>query len=458
MPAEIYTKAYLKEELPARIKEHLRSGDYDPTHLPTYEFLNSTGFETRGIAKAIQRHFDEDMTLHEFLKKQGFTAKSSDWPSTHQETVKLLNEFRRSRIERNDDRESTVSTMESAMRGNIRISKKLHGIDNLLFYARHDSGAEKYKQREQVEDILDYIYLNKSDGTFENYVRFFRFFYEFCNIRTRIDENPTKAVDFQYNTDRSSNSSPEPLTDEDISLLWETVKQLHEKRTLSEPVENLVTRHGLRRWQIYVMVLLLLGIAVGPRSLEYERTNCQEDWVFGEENFIRFPVRKNLPGEVPILAHPGFLAAYRDYMEETNENWNGKPFPEQSNKRGSITKNTLNNWLAALCEEAGVRQDDGNYPTIQNLRQTWHTEYLKVLRVNDIRLKLTADEAGTKDSDQPKISYRSKEEERRSIRDLITKNFEKLVPLDGLPDEMSKVLAEDGYVDSQKSLYEFNSD
>ncbi len=455
MPAEKYHKTYLKEQLSAEIKEHRREDRLDPTRLPTYEYLNAKGFNTRGLTKAIQRHFGDEMTLHQFLKEQGFGQGDSDWPTTHGETIEHLNGFSKSRLTRNNDRPDTHTTMKSAMREVLRTVQELHGTDNLLLFARHETEDEKYKRNEQIEAVIDEIREKKSDGATENYVRYLRFFYEYVSPRARIDTNPVKEVESQYGFDTNPEKDPNPLTDDQIDQLWRTLKQLPERRTLSDSVENIAARYGLRTWQIYMMVLVILGIAVGPRSKEYIRTNCREDWNFGENPYIEFPVRKNLPGQVPILAHPEFLMAFRDYMEATIENWNGKPFPNPRTKSGSRTPMTLNNWLAALCEEADVRLDDGSYPTLQNLRQTWHTEYLKVLRIDDVRLKLVADEAGTKDEDQPKISYRSDEEERKGIRSLITRDFEELLPLSKLPDEMAEVLDEEEYIETQADLSDF---
>ncbi|ERG90246.1 MAG: hypothetical protein J07HQW1_00264 [Haloquadratum walsbyi J07HQW1] len=134
-------------------------------------------------------------------------------------------------------------------------------------------------------------------------------------------------VEGQYDFDTTSDTDPDPPTDDQIRTLWETLKQLPDRRNLTERVENLATRHGLREWQVFMMTLLTLGVGVGPRSREYIRTECREDWILDDDPYIEFPVRKNLPGEVPVLARPEFLAAFRDYMEETRDDWNGKPFP-----------------------------------------------------------------------------------------------------------------------------------
>lgn len=201
-----------------------------------------------------------------------------------------------------------------------------------------------------------------------------------------------------------------------------------------------------------MLVLLTLGVGVGPRSRDYIRTNCREHWSLDDDPHIEFPVRKNLPGDVPVLTHPEFLAAFLDYMEVTRENWNGKPFPNPDTESGSRSVNALNNWLAALSEEAEIRLDDGSYPTMQNLRQTWHTQYHKVLRKNKVQLKLVADEAGTQNEKHVEVSHRPDEEERETIRALATRDFQDLLPLDDLSDVMSNVLDQAQYVDTQTQL------
>lgn len=456
MPAEKYHKAYLEEQFPVTLQEHLRADGLDPTHLPTYEYLNTKGFETRGLSQAIQRHFGAEMTLHQFLRQHGFGHQGDgDWPTTHEETINHLNGYRASRRERNDDADDTISTMETAMREALRVLQDLHGTDNLLLFARYETEAERQDRNEKILAVLDTFKADKSGGAAENYTRYLRDFYEYADALTRIDHNPVMEVEGQYDFDTTSDTDPDPPTDDQIQTLWETLKQLPDRRNLTERVENLATRHGLREWQVFMMTLLTLGVGVGPRSREYIRTNCREDWILDDDPYIEFPVRKNLPGEVPVLARPEFLAAFRDYMEETRDDWNGKPFPNPDAESGSRSANTLNNWLEALCEEAGVRLEDGSYPTMQNLRQVWHNQYHEVLRKNKVQLKLVADEAGTQNEKHIEVSYRTDEEERETIRSLATRDFENLLPLDELPDVMSTVLNQAQYMDTQTELDEF---
>ena len=457
MPSEKYHKEYLEKQFPVELREQLRANALDPTRLPTYDYLNAKGFETRGLTRAVKRHYGDEKTLHEFLREQGFGyQKNSRWPTEHQETISLLNGYRESRSERNDDADTTLSTVESALRTVLRTAQDIHGTDNLLFFARYDTENEKYRRNKQTEAIIDRLKAEISGGATGNYVRYFREFYEYAKLRTRIDQNPVSQVEVHYDFDTRSETDVQPLTDKQIRTLWETLKQLPDRDVHAVSVKNLAKRHGLREWQVRMMVLVVLGIGVGPRSQEYIRTQCREDWVLDDDPYIDFPIRKNLPGQVPVLAHPELLDAFREYMEATQSDWNGKPFPSTTSESGSRCGNTLNNWLKALCEEAGVRLDDGNYPTLQNLRQTWHNQYHQILRKNKVQLQLVAEEQGTQDERQVKMSYRTEDEERKSIRTLATRDFEELLPFSELPDVMSEVIEVGEYFEEQADLSDFS--
>lgn len=186
------------------------------------------------------------MTLHRFLQQRGFGHQDDDeWPSTHEETINLLNGYRDSRSERNDDADDTLSTMESAMRTVLRAMQDLHEIENLLFFARYDTETERQDRNVKMEAMLDKLKAEISGGAAENYTRYLKDFYEYAKPRTRIDQNPVVEVEGQYDFDTTPDTDPEPLTDDQIRTLWKTLKLLPDRRDLTAPVENLATRHGL---------------------------------------------------------------------------------------------------------------------------------------------------------------------------------------------------------------------
>lgn len=456
MPAEKYTKEFLERRLPAKIRETMRSDGLSLARPPTYDYLNANGFCTRGINNALQRHFNQDMTLHRWLRKKSFSGpEESEWPTDHEETRHYLNKFIKSRCDRHNDRDATLNTVKTALRVALRQSRDLHGTDGLLQYARYESTEEKLANHRQLRDLCDKYQAKYNGGTAENYIRYLEDFYEHARIREAVDHNPVKEIRPEYSFDTETATSPRKIPDKAVTRLWNTLRSLPELKQPSEAVANITKRHGIGRWQVQMMVLLILGIGVGPRTSEYIRTNCREHWHL-QKKYIEFPIRKNGPGEVPILVRADFLAAFIEYMEATNPDWNGKPFPNADAGSGSRVGATLNNWLQALCKEADVRYDDGTYPTIQNLRQYWHNKYQQSLTHENVRLRLVAQSAGTSTTGEVKESYATDETMRESIEELIAEHFEGLLPLDELPQEMRRVVDQSQYIDTQSTLATFD--
>lgn len=456
MPAEKYSRTYLEERFPAELREHLRDDNLPPTRLPSYDYLTAKGFQTRGLSKAIKRHFGTTETLSSFLRKQGFgVGDGGDWPTSHAETIKMLNGFRDSRRDRNDDASTTLDTVKSAMRWALQATQELHGTDNLLAYARYSDETEKFQRNSEIEEVLDNLKAEQSGGAADTYSRYLKDFYSYSSVHTSIDYNPIKEVEQQYDFDTTASSDSQPVTDEQVTAIWETLKQLPERRELTDTVANLVDRHGMTDWQVQVMALVVFGVGVGPRSIEYVRTDCQTDWHLDEDPYISFPVRKNRPGEVPVLAHPEFLDAYREYMDRTRADWNGKMFPSSNAESGARAPSTMNTWLKAICEEADVRLPDGTYPTLQNLRQRWMNSYLEALRQMDVQIQLVADEAGTENEEHVRASYQSSEEERKRIRSSVRDGFEKPLKLEELPDGMYDVIEKGEFIGTQLAFSDF---
>lgn len=456
MSTEKYTKTYLQEQLPAEIREHRREDNLDPTELPSYDYLKRKGFNPRGLNAALQRHFDKETTLHEFLYEQGFGFQNgNEWNTTHERTISLLNSYRDSRKKRNNDAPDTTATLESALRKIIQVTQQIHNTNNLLLFFQCGTAKAEHRRNKQIESIIDKLKNDLSGGAAENYVRYFKEFYDYVVIHSEFNENPIKKILWQYDFDTTPEKEVSDLDGDQIRKLWRTLKQLPERDDLCNEITGLVGRYGLEHWQELMMVLLVFGVGVGPRASDITRVNCIEHWNFGPDSYVYFPVRKNQPSEIPILARDELLKAHRDYMQATRENWNGKPFPSRQSESGSVSPTTLNRWLSSLSREAEVRLHNGSYPTLQNLRQTWHTRYMESLRKLDVRLRLVADDAGTKTKEIASERYWSASEKRKSIRDLISDDFDEFFPLDELPKAMADELDQSQYMNYQMELDEF---
>jgi hypothetical protein len=437
MPAEKYHKKALEEQIPSKLREQLRADGLSPNRLPTYEYLETTKYHPRGLSKAIKRHYGEDVTLHDYLREHGFGIEVNEtWPTSHPKTIETLNGFKESRVKRNGDSEATIETLKPALRKVLNISQDLHETDNLLSYAQYDTEQGRQQNNRQILAILDELQEDLSDGAAANYIRYFRFFYEYAAIVAKVDMNPIDTVEGEYDLNPDSNSEAVEPSDEELESVWKKLKTLPEQDEFCDRVEHLIEIYGLEQWRIMMMALVLLGVGLGPRSGECEKMNCKKHWHLDQEPYIEFPDRKNQPGEVPIVSHDEFFKQYCCYLDSLIEDWNGRPFPSENSESGSRTATTLNNWLEALWIETGVRLPNGEYPTLQNLREKWHNEYLKVQRIREQHYEVVADERDKKDTEHIRSAYESRREKRETIRQLIRIDLEDMFPLSELPSEM----------------------
>lgn len=456
MPAEKYSKKYLEDRLPALIREHLRQDGLRLSKVPSYDYLQSKGIETRSLNTAIQRHFGSDMTLHSFLEDQGFgTANESKYPTDHPETAKFIEDFTRSREKRGKQAEATIDTIETALRRILVILEDLYGEDNLLRLARYDTDEEKIKHKNTVIDVLDELDKDLSRNTVGNYGRYWRDFYDYVNETAVIDFNPVEGPYDMYDFNQKPSDEPLPLSDEMVKKLWDTLLHLPSQTHLPSKMRGLLSRHGREEWRLQMMVLIVFLISAGPRTGEIIRCDCRNHLHFGEAPSVEYPQRKNGPGEVALLVNAEFLEGYVEYMNKKYNEWNGKLLPSENSESGSRVGDTINNWLDALCKTANVKLENGETPNIQNVRQTWHTNYFRALRHVKIHTTITAKEQDTETVETVGESYVPTEEEQHTIRQFVKSDFQELLEYDRFPDIMSSVINESNYNDFQEDLFKY---
>lgn len=456
MPSEKYTEAYLTERFPVEVRETLRADDLNPTHLPSYEYLNANGFGTRGLNKALERHFEDGRTVHDHLRKHGFDVPhTGEWPCEHDETVRHLDLFVKSRRKRYESPEKSIDTLKSALRKILRISQKVNKTDDLISYGRETDSMSKFERNEQMRAILDHLKDIQDDRTARSYTGYLSDFYDVVASNTDLDFNPVQNVRDEYRFITRS-SDPQPLDDDQIEQLWDTLLRLGQspapkQRASCKSVRDLLTRHGTD-WIIQMMVLIVVGVGIGLRPGECARLHTDQHLKLDDDPHVTFDQRKNLPGTVPILTRCDFIEAYIEYMEATQDSWNRYLFLSTDSESGHRVPETLNNWLEAICRESDVRLDDGSYPTLQNLRQTWHTKYKHTLQKHRVQMQLVADEAGTETSDIVDESYVPDIEDAKTIREFARKDFDDVLPLtEGIPDFMRP----DKSSDQQRELDSF---
>lgn len=444
-------KKTLEEQLPAVLREQLRRDGLPQDHLPSWEYITThTRYSAEGLNNKCERIYGK--TLHEFLRDQGFGARSNGkWPTDDDRTVQSLEYYIQSLEENQGFAETTIGSVKTTIN---KVYEAIHEEDldiEILDIGYYESEEERTTNIQYAKKIIEYLDEQSSDGTMQNYTEYFSRYYRIVKNQYRININPVEEAldEFQWYRSRGD---PTPVTKTQLRDLWNTLDGLDEC-----PVRG----YDLEQWRLWMKALLVFMVAVGPRSKEIERIDVTEQLEFGDDPHVHFVVRKNLrPGEgpekVPIMTGAGFLEAYVDYIDAKGEN--GKLVPSPQSESGCRTPSTLNNWIEALSKAAGVRVADGGVPTIQNFRQLWKNLYKQALQENRKQIKIVAEEGGTETPEVDEQSYISTEKNRRHIRELGRKYFDRILEIDELPDLVSEVVDQEEYISRQTTISKYDSE
>ena len=451
MTNERIDKKTLENQLPAILREQLQRDGLPRDHLPSWEYITAnTRYSAQGLHLKCQEFYDK--SIHEFLRENGFGARSSGkWPTDDEITQQSFDYYIDSLTENKDRAGGTIDSVTSTIN---KIYEAIHEEDlnvELLDIGYYDSEKERINNIQDAKAIIQYIDRQLADDTLLNYTNYFSEYYEIVENRYQINLNPVEEALDEFDWNRTG-GDPHPVTVKQIRNLWNTLDALEEC-----PIE----RYDLDQWRLWMKVLLVFIVAVGPRSNEVEKLDLRTQLHFGEDPHVHFETRKNLdkneaPEKVPIMTGAGFLKAYVDYITTTGKN--GRLVPSPQSQSGSRVPATLNDWLAALCKAANVRLDDGTHATIQNFRQFWKTHYKDAVHQNRDEMTHVSDEGGT---DNPKVDedrYTDPEKNRQHIRDLGREQFDDILDLNELPALVQKELEQNQYINRQADFDDFNTD
>jgi len=448
MSRERISRQVLDERLPAVLREQLRRDGLPRDHLPSWDYIRThTRYSAEGLNIKCQEFYDQ--TLHEHLREHGFGARSNGkWPTDNEETIQSLEYFIKKQEENRGLADSTIESIHSAIR---KVYEAIHEEEldvEMLDLGSYASHKERLTNIQRTVTIIEYMDRTLSDGTMQNYPHYFSEYYRIVKNAYRVDLNPVEQALDEFEWVRSKGEA-HSITEDQLKDVWNTLDNLEEC-----PVQG----YDLDRWKMWMKVLIVFLVAVGPRSSEVERLDVRTQLHFGDDPHVHFDKRKNLrqddaPGYVPIMMGSELLQAYREYIQEVGEN--GRLVPSPQSESGSRTADTLNEWLRRLCKIANVRLPDGTLPTIQNFRQLWKTNYKKALHKNRNEIKFVSDEGGT---DNPKVdeeNYIDDVVNRRHVRELGRKYFGDLLNIDELPKVMQEELDQKEYFDRQTSISEY---
>ena len=448
MTRERIGKQTLEEQLPAILREQLQRDGMPRDHLPSWRYITAnTRYSAEGLNNASQSLYGQ--TLHEFLHEQGFGVRSNGkWPTDDEATIQSL-EYFINKLENNRGfQDSTIDSVNSAISKVYEaIREEDMGVE-ILDLGTYDSDDERLTNVQHTVAITEYMDRVLADSTMQNYPSYFSEYYQIVKNDQRVDFNPVEEALDEFEWVRSRGET-HTITEEQLKDVWNTLDNLEEC-----PVQG----YDLDRWRMWMKVLIVFIVAVGPRSNEVEQLDVRTQLHFGDDPYVHFDERKNLqqddaPEHIPIMLGADYLQAYRDYIRKTGGN--GSLVPSPGSESGCRTSDTLNEWLKRLCKIANVRLPDDTLPTIQNFRQLWKTQYLKALHKNRDHIKFVSDEGGTDDAKVDEENYVDDVVNRQHVRELGQKHFESLLDLDNLPRLMQEVLDQTEYVDRQATFSDY---
>jgi len=448
MTRERIGKQTLEKQLPAILQEQLQRDGMPRDHLPSWRYITAnTRYSAEGLNNKCQDLYEQ--TLHEFLREEGFGVQSNGkWPTDDEATIQSL-EYYTNKLENNRGfQDSTIDSVHSTIQKVYEaIREDRIGVE-MLDLGTYESDEERLTNVRNTVSIIEYMDRILADSTMQNYPYYFSEYYRIVKNDHRVDFNPVEEALDEFEWVRSR-GEVHTITEEQLSDVWNTLYNLEEC-----PVEG----YDLDYWRMWMKVLIVFIVAVGPRSNEVEQFDARTQLHFGDDPYVHFDERKNLrqddaPEKVPIMLGADFLQAYRDYIRETDAN--GSLVPSSKSKSGCRTPDTLNDWLKRLCKIANVRLPDSTLPTIQNFRQLWKTHYLKALHKNRDHIKFVSEEGGTNDHTVDEKSYVDDIVNRRQVRELARKDFDTLLDLDELPKLMQYELNQTEYLDTQTTFSDY---
>jgi len=443
-------KKTLEEQLPAILREQYRKDGFPPDHLPSWEYITAnTRYTAEGLNNKSKQLYGQ--TLLEHLRKLGFGIRSDgEWPTDDEETIRSLEYYIQVLEEKKLLADSTINSIESAINKAYKAIREENLDTDLLQLGQFDSEEERITNIQRTITILEYMDHSLDDGTLINYSDYLSDYYDIAGNRYLVNFNPIEPARQEFRWYRTW-GDPQPITESQLNDLWNVLNTLDEC-----PVQG----YDLQHWRLWLKMLIVFLIAVGPRSNEIERLDLRTQLHLGADPHVRFEERKNLRNyedqvTVPIMTGVGFIRAYRDFIEETDQN--GKLVPSLESESGCRTPRTLNEWIKRLCKLANVRLDDGSYPTIQNFRQFWKTQYKKALQENREQIKFLSQEDGKKGPESDERDYIDDVVNRQHTRELGRKYFDDILDFGDLPELVQNELDQNEYTNRQSRIADYNS-
>lgn len=446
MSKDRITQSTLEEKLPVILREKLQRDGYRPTTMPSWEYIRAnTPWSAQGLHIKCKKFYG--LTLQEHLRDLGFGTNSSNYYSTsHQPTLDSFKYYIESLKERKGWSDTTISSVRSAMKKATVVIERLGIEEELLTLGMCETDAEKLENRQNMISIIEKINDDVADGTTSNYTHYLEEYYPTVANKYIIDHNPAQEALKEFTFNRKS-SDPSPVTPKELNRLWTTLNVLTDC-----PYE----RYDLENWKLWMKIIIVFMIAVGPRANEIVNVDTRTDLQFGEDPHVIYHNRKNLnknagPVKVPIMFGADFLSLVVEYLDDINAN--GALIPSPQSESGCRSASTINNWIEILCELSNLEFE--RMITVQNFRQMWKNGYRKALHENRKYIRFVTEEDKKHDVWSDKNNYIDNVANRSMVRELGRNHFDNLINITTIPDPIEQKLNPDDQFGKDTDLTDF---
>ena len=443
MSKDRITERTLEDKLPVILREKLERDGFRKTKMPSWDYIQaSTPWSAQGLHNKCREIYG--ISLQEHLRNLGFGTNSSNYYSTtHEPTINSIEYYLKSLGNRRGWSENTINSVRSAIKKATVVIERLGIDDELLTLGKYSTNSEKLETIQSMISIIENINEELADDTTSNYTHYLKEYYPTVGNKFIIDHNPVQEALQEFEFVRKS-YDPDPISKNELRNLWTTINAL---------TDCPYQRYELEDWKLWMKIIIVFMIAVGPRACEIIELDTRTDLKFGEDPHVIYRSRKNIdenvgPVNVPIMFGADFLSLVVKYLNEINAN--GALIPSSQSESGCRSASTINNWIERLCELSNMHFE--RIPTIQNFRQMWKNQYLNALYEHREYIKFVTGEDKKKDYSSDEESYIHNVENRRKVRDLGRSYFDDLIDITTIPSRIEQTLEPDDEFDNKGDL------
>jgi integrase len=372
----------------------MRDGGLDPeAERPTHEWLSTNGF--RGLVYALREHHDR--TFGEFWRDDlglGSGEAEYDWGTEHDETVRLLEAFVRSRRERGELSERTERTARYRLGRYVRTYVDVNDAADLLAPVARDSSVPAHEATDAAWATFDRLDEELAPTTVRRIHETADDWYAHLVRRKRAAVNPVAGLEDEFRWSRRIDDGPaNPALDPDhVRRLYDAAAAASER--------------------LLVVALCAWGLRSGEvAELERERIELDpEDSV----PYVDFDRRKNGPGRVSILYGVDAAETRLRELDDAAQFC----FPSRRSSTGHVSRQTVLNWFDDLAGRAGLPEEiGGRKPVPQMGRRFWYDAYSAAQEAVLDAVGDIAAEQGSASAEVVLGSYLSEERRRRLRRE-----------------------------------------